>query len=125
MTAVVGILIFVFGSVGCERATPSSPSAVDAPQASALLAPGDAEVNLLEPEFIVYSPTKNGGMRLSAADYFVPYAFVPRDADPPTLLGVPFAQEDAFGAWVLHIWAFWPNPAGMFENFNPDVPPCP
>jgi hypothetical protein len=199
MAAVLGISLVVFGSVGCEQATPTSPSASGAPQASALLshgehnhshgaaagaalgpdvlegiaqlrrkmapfhnfdkaveagydtpAPGpgvcisdpvrggmgyhftkssknliDGEVNLLEPEFIVYSPTKNGGMRLSAADYFVPYDFVPRDADPPTLLGVPFAQEDAFGAWVLHIWAFWPNPAGIFENFNPDVPPCP
>jgi hypothetical protein len=85
----------------------------------------DGVVNLLEPEFIVYSPTRNGGVRLSAVDYFVPYAFVPRDAEPPSLLGVPFAQEDNLNAWVMHIWAFWPNPAGMFENYNPDVPLCP
>jgi hypothetical protein len=85
----------------------------------------DGVVNLLEPEFIVYSPTRNGGVRLSAVDYFVPYAFVPRDAEPPSLLGVPFAQEDNLNAWVMHIWAFWPNPAGIFENYNPDVPLCP
>jgi hypothetical protein len=84
----------------------------------------DGVVNLLEPEFIVYSPQKNGGVRLSAADYFVPYATW-TDAEPPSLLGVPFAREDAFQAWVLHIWAFWPNPAGIFENYNPDVPLCP
>jgi hypothetical protein len=84
----------------------------------------DGVVNLLEPEFIVYSPQPNGGVRLSAADYFVPYNTW-HDEDPPTLLGIPFAREDAFQAWVLHIWAFWPNPAGIFENFNPDVPLCP
>jgi hypothetical protein len=85
---------------------------------------GDGEVNLLEPEFLVYSPEKNGSRRLSAVDYFVPYATWPH-AEPPSLLGVPFAAEDAFGAWVLHIWAFWPNPDGIFQNFNRDVPLCP
>jgi hypothetical protein len=84
----------------------------------------DGVVNLLEPEFIVYSPMPNGGVRLSSADYFVPYATW-SSPEPPTLLGVPFAREDALNAYVLHIWAFWPNPAGMFENFNPDVPLCP
>ena len=84
----------------------------------------DGVVNLLEPEFIVYSPQKNGGVRLSSADYFVPYATW-SSPEPPTLLGVPFAREDALNAYVLHIWAFWPNPAGMFANYNPDVPLCP
>lgn len=85
---------------------------------------GDGVVNLMEPEFLVYSPQTNGGVRLSAVDYFVPYATWPH-ADPPSLLGVPFAREDAFEAYVLHIWAFWPNPIGIFENFNPAVPLCP
>lgn len=85
----------------------------------------DGAVSLLEPEFIVYSPTRNGGVRLSAVDYFVPYDTWPADAPPPSLLGVPFAREDALNAYVLHIWAFWPNPAGLFENYNPDVPQCP
>jgi hypothetical protein len=85
---------------------------------------GDGVVSLLEPEFIVYSPQKNGQVRLSAVDYFVPYTTWPH-AEPPSLLGVPFAAEDGFQAWVLHIWAFWPNPAGIFQNYNPDVPLCP
>jgi hypothetical protein len=84
----------------------------------------DGVVNLLEHEFIVYSPQPNGEVRLSAADYFVPYSTWPHP-EPPSLLGIPFAREDAFQAWVLHIWAFWPNPAGIFANFNPDVPLCP
>jgi hypothetical protein len=85
---------------------------------------GDGTVSLFEPEFIVYSPMQNGGVRLSAVDYFVPYTTW-TSSEPPSLLGVPFAREDAFQAYVLHIWAFWPNPAGIFENFNPDVPQCP
>jgi hypothetical protein len=84
----------------------------------------DGVVNLLEPEFIVYSPQPNGGVRLSAVDYFVPYTTWPH-AQPPSLLGVPFAREDGFQAYVLHIWAFWPNPVSIFENYNPDVPLCP
>ena len=85
---------------------------------------GDGEVSLFEPEFLVYSPRPEGGVRLSAVDYFVPYNTW-NGPEPPSLLGVPFHREDGFQAWVLHIWAFWPNPAGMFENYNPDVPLCP
>ena len=85
---------------------------------------GDGVVNLLEPEFLVYSPTTDGQMRLSAVDYFVPFSTW-SDPEPPSLLGVPFAAEEGFNAWVLHIWAFWPNPAGIFENYNPAVPLCP
>ena len=83
----------------------------------------DGEVNLLEPEFLVYSPQENGRVKFSALDYFVPYTTWPH-AEPPSLLGVPFEREDAFQAYVLHIWLFWHNPAGMFENFNPAVPLC-
>jgi hypothetical protein len=85
---------------------------------------GDGVVNLLEPEFIVYSPQRNGGVRLSAVDYFVPYTTWPH-SEPPSLLGVPFVAEDGFQAYVLHIWAFWPNPDGIFQNYNRDVPLCP
>jgi hypothetical protein len=80
-------------------------------------------VNLLEPEFLVYAPKKNGGVKFSALDYFVPYTEW-SEPQPPSLLGVPFAREDGFQAYVLHIWLFWHNPAGMFENYNPDVPLC-
>ncbi|HXW07335.1 MAG TPA: hypothetical protein VD833_19015 [Vicinamibacterales bacterium] len=84
---------------------------------------GDGEVNLLEPEFLVYAPKENGGVKFAALDYFVPYDTWVHD-DPPSLLGVDFAREDGFQAWVLHIWLFWHNPAGLFENFNPAVPLC-
>lgn len=83
----------------------------------------DGVVNLLEPEFLVYAPKENGGVKFAALDYFVPYTTWPH-AEPPSLLGIPFAREDGFEAYVLHIWLFWHNPAGMFENFNPAVPLC-
>ena len=83
----------------------------------------DGVVNLLEPEFLVYAPKPNGGVKFSALDYFVPYTTWPH-AEPPSLLGVPFQREDGFQAYVLHIWLFWHNPAGMFENYNPAVPLC-
>lgn len=72
----------------------------------------------------MYSPQANGGVKFSALDYFVPYPTW-SGSEPPSLLGVPFHREDAFQAWVLHIWLYWHNPAGLFENFNPSVPQCP
>jgi len=84
---------------------------------------GDGKVELLKPEFLVYAPKENGGVKFSALDYFVPYTTWSQ-TEPPSLLGVPFVREDAFQAYVLHIWLFWHNPAGMFENFNPSVPLC-
>jgi hypothetical protein len=83
----------------------------------------DGRVNLLEPEFLVYAPKPNGGVKFAALDYFVPYNTW-SSPEPPALLGVPFAREDDFQAYVLHIWLFWHNPAGMFENYNPEVPLC-
>jgi len=83
----------------------------------------DGRVDLMEPEFLVYAPTPNGGVKFAALDYFVPYNTW-SSPQPPELLGQPFAREDGFQAYVLHIWLFWHNPAGMFENYNPEVPLC-
>jgi hypothetical protein len=33
----------------------------------------DGRVELLEPEFLVYAPKPNGGVKFAALDYFVPY----------------------------------------------------
>jgi hypothetical protein len=83
----------------------------------------DGVVNLLEPEFLVYAPKPNGGVKFAALDYFVPYDTW-TNPEPPSLLGVPFVREDGFQAFVLHIWLYWHNPAGFFENYNPSVPLC-
>ena len=62
-------------------------------------------------------------MKFAALDYFVPYTTWTQ-TEPPSLLGVPFQREDGFQAFVLHIWLYWHNPAGFFENYNPSVPLC-
>ena len=83
----------------------------------------DGRVDLLEPEFLVYAPKPNGGVKFAALDYFVPYNTW-SSPEPPALLGHSFVREDAFQAYVMHIWLFWHNPAVMFENYNPEVPLC-
>lgn len=87
---------------------------------------GDGEVDLLEPEFLVYMTDRSGKLRFGAFDYFVPFGTWDIEArgGPPSLLGIEFHPVEAFQAWVLHIWLWWHNPAGMFEDFNPAVPLC-
>ena len=38
-----------------------------------------------------------------------------------TLLGVPFMRNEPLGVWALHIWAWRPNPRGMFAMWNPNA----
>ncbi len=79
----------------------------------------DANVELLRPELVMYEPGPNGQMNLVGVDYIVPLAL---SATPPTLLGVPFAPlGPPLNVWALHIWAWRPNPSGMFAMWNPKV----
>jgi hypothetical protein len=56
---------------------------------------------------------------------------VPRTADnansPPRLFDTNFTAVTVNGnpLWVLHAWIWQPNPAGMFQNYNPAAPLCP
>ena len=77
----------------------------------------DANVELLRPELVMYEPGPNGQMNLIGVDYIVPLAL---SAQPPTLLGVPFAPlGPPLNVWALHIWGWRPNPDGMFAMWNP------
>lgn len=78
----------------------------------------DDKVELLHPELLMYEPQKDGSLQLIGVDYVVPLT---ASAEPPTLLGVPFAPIEALGVWALHIWAWRPNPSGMFAMWNPKV----
>ncbi len=78
----------------------------------------DANVELLRPELLMYEPRPNGSLQLIGVDYVVP---LDASADAPTLLGVPFAPIEELGVWALHIWAWRPNPSGMFAAWNPKV----
>ena len=64
----------------------------------------------------MYEPGPNGQLQLIGVDYIVPLS---ESATPPTLLGVPFARLDALGVWALHIWAWRPNPNGIFALWKP------
>jgi hypothetical protein len=78
----------------------------------------DATVELLKPELLMYEPQRDGSLQLIGADYVVPLT---ASAEPPTLLGVPFMRNEPLGVWALHIWAWRPNPSGMFAAWNPKV----
>ena len=84
---------------------------------------GDGTHALERPQYLVYAPQRNGSRRLAALDYTVPYDKWHSDK-APEFFGIPFTRNDGFGVWMFHIWVFQHNPAGIFANFNPNVPQC-
>ncbi len=104
----------------------------------------DNSIDLLNPEFLVYAPTRapaNGGdakRRLGALEYFIPYSNVwpgpddptytraPRLSDFPSFAGLPDVamSPTQFGGWAIHIWLWQNNPGGMLTNYNTAVPQC-
>ena len=95
----------------------------------------DGEVEVTQPEIVLFEPTPNGGIRITGADFLVPVAAwdeahaVPpeKHAPPPELMGQLFHLFDSpnrFGLdpfYTLHVWAWKDNPNGTFGNWNPDV----
>jgi hypothetical protein len=81
----------------------------------------DEHLDALAPEALVYEVTKHGP-KLVAVEYIVPLSL---SNAPPEVLGQPLHPNEALGLWVLHAWIWKPNPAGMFEDFNPNVARCP
>jgi hypothetical protein len=80
----------------------------------------DSTVELLRPELVMYEPQPDGSLQLIGVDYVVPFdAWTAPEA--PTLLGVPFMRNEPLGVWALHIWAWRPNPSGMFAMWNPQA----
>ena len=78
------------------------------------------------PEALVYEPLPNGQRKLAAVEWIVPAA--PWEAAgntaPPELHGHHLHLNEALGVYVLHAWIFRNNPAGTFEDWNPQVS-CP
>lgn len=85
----------------------------------------DTTVDLLRPEAIVYAPDVSGSVQLGAVEYMVPVAaWDAEHTEPPQVLGQRFHLHEKLGMYVLHAWIWKNNPAGMFEDWNPDVA-CP
>jgi hypothetical protein len=81
----------------------------------------DGVIDLRRPEILLYERTDDGEYRLNGVEFIVPYRDWPRDSTPPTVLGQVMLQEDNLDFWYRHVWAWKPNPDGMFANFHPDV----
>jgi hypothetical protein len=77
---------------------------------------GAGTLVVTEPNFLMYEPQKNGRMRLVGVEYMAP-----GDLPRPSLFGQQFDWNADFGVWVLHVWAFAHNPAGLFEGYNPTI----
>ncbi|MEO8193583.1 MAG: hypothetical protein ABI681_07010 [Gemmatimonadales bacterium] len=92
----------------------------------------DGEINLLEPDVLVYEKKPHGGYRLVAVEYFELQSSWETahgaNAAPPTLFGANVPLSPAHGPfgphYELHVWIYKHNPSGMFASWNPTVS-CP
>ncbi len=89
---------------------------------------GDGEVDAAQPEILLFEPARDGGIRITGADYLVLASdWDAKHQGPPELMGQLFHLFDApnrFGLppfYTLHVWAWKDNPAGTFTNWNPNV----
>jgi hypothetical protein len=90
---------------------------------------GDGVLDVTKPEILVYQPTRRGGLRLGAVEYFQADGDqdLATDTDRPSLFGLPFdgpmlGHEPGMPIhYDLHAWLYRHNPAGMFAAWNPDV----
>lgn len=88
--------------------------------------PLDLKLDPLQPEAMVYAPGPKGQLSLGAVEYIVPAADwdAAGHTKPPTVLGRSLHLNEHLGVYVLHIWLWKHNPAGLFEDWNPTVS-CP
>ena len=88
--------------------------------------PLDLKLDPLQPEAMVYAPGPEGQLKLGAVEYIVPAADwdAAGNTKPPMLLGHHLHMNKDLGVYILHIWLWRHNPAGMFEDWNPTVS-CP
>jgi hypothetical protein len=95
---------------------------------------GDAVLDPLRPEAVVYAQGGGGALKLAALEYIVFQdaweAEHGAGAQPPSLFGVQFdytPEGNRYGIpafYALHAWFFRGNPAGQFTPWNPRVT-CP
>ena len=92
---------------------------------------GDGDVDVMQPEILLFEPLANGKIRLTGADYLVDAAEWDSNPKhmgaPPELLGQLFHYFDSPNRfklkpfYALHVWAWKDNPNGAFANWNPNV----
>lgn len=72
---------------------------------------GDGQLDVTEPEALLYEKDARGRLRLTGVEY------IGNEGD--ALFGRTFTPTPAGPA--LHVWLWKHNPAGTFADFNPDV----
>ena len=116
------------GRMGYHLVKPSLRGSPAAPAA------GDAVLDPLQPEMLLYEKRPNGTMRLVGVEYIVFEAAWERvhgaDAPAPTLFGVtvPWSSHSfppgvltPVPHYELHVWLWSDNPNGMFSHWNPTI----
>lgn len=81
----------------------------------------DGKADVQHPEILLYEKMADGSYRLNGVEFIVPYRFWPRDSIAPEVMGQHMKHEDNLKYWYLHVWAWRPNPNGLFADFHPDV----
>jgi hypothetical protein len=85
----------------------------------------DGKVDITKPEALVYELGLDAKpIALVAHEYIVPIDKW-TSKKPPRLFGMDFHRHPTLPLWVLHAWLWKPNPAGVFEDWNPAVRLCP
>jgi hypothetical protein len=89
----------------------------------------DGQLDVAEPEALVYEPNKNGRLVLVAVEYITPAALwhARNPGVQPALMGHLFhfvAGPNRYGSdtfYELHVWAWKNNRRGAFSDWNPNV----
>lgn len=103
------------------RGSPANPAA------------GDATIDMLQPEMLLYEKRADGKLHLVGVEYLVFKAAWERvhgvGAAPPTVMGQPLPLSThtftptgpAIAHYEVHVWIWSSNPLGMFAPWNPTV----
>ncbi len=89
---------------------------------------GDGEIDATHPEALIYEPGSDGQLRLVGVEYIVIASqWLANHSSPPVLEGQSFQfiespnRYNVPGIFELHVWAWRPNPAGAFVDWNNHV----
>lgn len=83
----------------------------------------DTTVDPLQPEVMIYVPESNGALHLAAVEYIVPVTAwnAEHQAQWPQVMGRQFHLNSGLNIYTLRVWAWKNNPAGQFEDWNPNI----
>lgn len=80
----------------------------------------DDQLDVEKPEILVYAPAAEGAPKLVGVEYVVPLDVWTAE-EPPRIFDQSLKRSEGLGIWYLHVWAWEPNPNGLFADWNPAV----